>query len=138
MGPSAILFTTKEVPSKENNNMDTPERIAKLEVQVEAIKEDVAELKGDVKEVHSRITTGNREIVEKLEAMEGRLNQRMKENSDSSARQHDEMQASLKKDINKVSDRVDILERWRFMIVGGAIALGYLVSHLEVFGRIFK
>ena len=41
------------------------ERIAKLEAQVEGIKEDVKDLKVDVKEVHSRITTGNREIVQK-------------------------------------------------------------------------
>lgn len=130
-------FTPEEASSKEID-MDTPERIAKLEVQVDSIKEDVSELKGDVKEVHSRITTGNREIVEKLEAMEDRLNQRMKDNSELSAKQHDEMQVSLKTEINKVSDRVDILERWRFMIVGGAIAFGYLISHLELFGKIFK
>jgi predicted nucleic acid-binding Zn-ribbon protein len=40
--------------------MDT-ERIAKLEAQVEGIKEDVTEVKHDIKEIHSRITTSNRE-----------------------------------------------------------------------------
>ena len=44
--------------------MDT-ERIAKLEAQVESIKEDVAGVKQDIKELHSRITTGNREIMDK-------------------------------------------------------------------------
>ena len=43
------------------------ERIAKLEAQVEGIKEDVAAVKQDIKELHSRITTGNREIMDKLE-----------------------------------------------------------------------
>lgn len=118
--------------------MDMPERIAKLEAQVEAIKDDVTELKGDVKEIHSRITTGNREIVEKLEAMDSRIEERMKENADISQKQHAEIQASSKADIDKIAKRVDVLERWRFMIVGGAIALGYLISHLEIFGKLLK
>lgn len=124
--------------SMDSSIMELPERIAKLEVQVDAIKDDVSELKGDVKEIHSRITTGNREIVEKLEAMEARLEDRMKENSEKSGRQHTEMQASFKNDINEVSKRVSILENWRWMLAGGAAALGYLISHLEVIGKMFK
>lgn len=118
--------------------MDTPERIAKLEAQVENIKETVSELKDDVKELHSRITTGNREIVDKLESMDSRIEQRMKENAEISQQQHAEIQSSAKAEIDKIAQRVDVLERWRFMIVGGAIALGYLVSHLEVFSKMFK
>jgi predicted RNase H-like nuclease (RuvC/YqgF family) len=123
---------------KETTSMDTPERIAKLEAQVENIKESVSELKDDVKEIHSRITTGNREIVDKLESMDSRIEQRMKENAEISQQQHAEIQASARADIDKIAQRVDVLERWRYMIVGGAIALGYLVSHLEVFGKLFK
>ena len=47
--------------------MDEHSRIAKLEAQVDAIKEDVAELKTDVRDLHSRITTGNREIMDKID-----------------------------------------------------------------------
>ena len=43
------------------------ERIAKLEAQVEGIKEDVAAVKQDIKELHSRITTGNREITDHID-----------------------------------------------------------------------
>lgn len=118
--------------------MDTSERIAKLEAQVETIKEDVSELKGDVKEIHSRITTGNREIIEKIDSMEGRLEDRMKSGAEASAKQHADIQTNLKADINKINSRVDVLERWRWMIVGGAIALGYLMSHLELFTKMFK
>jgi len=118
--------------------MDTPERIAKLEAQMESIKEDVSELKGDVKEIHSRITTGNREIVEKIESMQSNIERRMKENSEASAKQHQEIQDSAKNDMSKISERVNVLERWRFMVAGGALVLGYLVSHLEIFSKIIK
>jgi Zn-finger domain-containing protein len=135
MRPVGIVFTPT---STDKPDMDTPERIAKLEAQMESIKEDVSELKGDVKEIHSRITTGNREIVEKIESMQSNIERRMKENSEASAKQHQEIQDSAQKDMSKISERVNILERWRFMIAGGALALGYLVSHLEIFSKIIK
>ena len=118
--------------------MDMAERIAKLEAQVEVIKDDVNELKGDVKELHSRITTGNREILEKIDAMECKLEDRMKSSAENSTKQHAEIEVNLKKDINTIRDRVDVLERWRWMIVGGAIVFGYLVGHLDLFSKVFK
>ena len=125
------------------------ERIAKLEIQVEAIKEDVKEVKGDIKEIHSRITTGNREIIEKIDAMECRLEGNARQAAINAKQQHDsikddvvaEMRAmtqTLDDDINKVSDRVDVLERWRWMIVGGAIVFGYIIGNLDVITKILK
>lgn len=115
--------------------MEVPERIAKLEAQVEAIKEDVNELKEDVKEIHSRITTGNREIIEKIEAMDQRLETKLNASAATAKLQHEQIQHEIQLDINKIADRVDILERWRWMIVGGAIVLGYLIGHLEFFKK---
>lgn len=125
------------------------ERVAKLETQVEAIKDDVAELKGDMKEIHSRITTQTREIVEKIDSMERRLETKMTVGAAAATQQHndikDEIQLDLKRmaanmdnDIQKVTDRVDTLERWRWMIVGGAVVLGYILGHLEFFAKFIK
>jgi peptidoglycan hydrolase CwlO-like protein len=93
------------------------ERIAKLEAQVEGIKEDVADLKVDIKDLHSRITTGNREIMDKLD-----------EKIDALARSDKEQHEALKQAMVSVKDRVEVLERWRWMIVGGAIVLGFLLN----------
>jgi predicted nucleic acid-binding Zn-ribbon protein len=129
MRPVGIVYTTTTTADtpRETKSMDMPERIAKLEAQVEAIKDDVAELKSDVKEIHSRITTGNREIMQKID-----------EKIDHLAKSDSEQHATMAKSINDMRERVDVLERWRFMIVGGAIAVGYLISHLDLFARIFK
>ena len=105
--------------------LDT-ERVARLEAQVEGIKDDVAAVKQDIKDLHSRITTGNREIMDKLDEKIDELAQSDKE-------QHDIMTKTM----NAIKDRVDILEKWRFMIVGGAIVLGYMVGHMGVFSKIF-
>jgi peptidoglycan hydrolase CwlO-like protein len=103
------------------------ERIAKLEAQVDGIKEDVADVKQDIKELHSRITTGNREIMDKLDEKIDAL-------AKSDAAQHQ----SLKSTMEEVKSRVDLLERWRWMIVGGAIVVGYILGHLEFFSKFIK
>ena len=102
------------------------ERVAKLEAQVESLKEDVADVKTDIKELHSRIMTGNREIMDKLD-----------EKIDALAKSDKEQHETLKKTMENVKDRVDVLERWRWMIVGGAIVIGYLIGHLDFFAKIF-
>jgi predicted nucleic acid-binding Zn-ribbon protein len=107
------------------------ERIAKLETQVEGIKEDVAAVKEDIKELHSRITTGNREIVEKIEDMDKRLEEKLNKSAESARLQHQQMQTEIKHDVVKISTRVEILERWKWMIVGGAIVIGYLIGHVD-------
>ena len=103
------------------------ERVAKLEAQVEAIKDDVCEVKADIKEIHSRITTGNREIMDKLD-----------DKIDSLAKSDAEQHKSLKGTMEEVKSRVDVLEKWRWMIVGGAIVLGYVLGHLEIFTKFFN
>lgn len=95
------------------------ERIAKLEAQVESLKEDVAEVKSDIKDLHSRITTGNREIMDKLD-----------EKIDELARADREQHAALKETMESVKARVDVLERWRWMIVGAAIVAGWLLNKM--------
>jgi len=114
------------------------ERIAKLEAQVEGIKDDVKDLKADVKEVHSRITTGNREILDKISDMDSRIEAKLSSSAKSAKDQHEEIQKEIQRDIRDISRRVNALEKWRWMIVGGAIVVGYLVGHLELFTNIVK
>jgi cell division protein FtsB len=102
------------------------ERVARLEAQVEGIKDDVAAVKQDIKELHSRITTGNREIMD-------RLDEKIDELARSDKAQHEVMSATM----NEIKFRVDILEKWRYMIVGGAIVLGYVIGHMGFFNKLF-
>lgn len=106
------------------------ERIAKLEIQVESIKEDVSELKSDMKEIHSRITTGNREIVDKMDVMQTRLEHKMNAQAEASASQHKDIQNEIKNDVEKIEKRVVSLERWKWYVVGASAVIGYLFSTL--------
>jgi uncharacterized coiled-coil DUF342 family protein len=118
--------------------METPERIAKLEAKVESMQDDIKEVKEDIKEIHSRITTGNREIMDKIESMDATIQVRMTRSAEVATQQHKDIQEAVQGDIKKVTERVDVLERWRWMIVGGAIVLGYVVGNFDLFSKIFK
>lgn len=103
------------------------ERIAKLEAQVEGIKEDVAAVKQDIKELHSRITTTTREITDHIDA---KIDELAKNDAD----QHQ----AMSKKIDGMKERIDLLDRWKWMILGGAIAIGYLISHINLLDKFFK
>lgn len=34
--------------------------------------------------------------------------------------------------MDTMSNRVDILERWRWMIVGAAVVIGYILAHVRI------
>lgn len=104
-----------------NKNEFDAERIAKLETQVEGIKEDVADVKADIKDLHSRINIGNREIMDKLD-----------EKIDELARSDKEQHEALKEAMLTVKARVEILERWRWLMMGGALVAVW------VFNKLFK
>ena len=87
------------------------ERVAKLEAQVEGIKDNVAELKNDVKEIHSRITTGNREIMEKIDAMEGRLEVKMNSGAVAAKVQHEEIQKEIENTHRHIQHEVEEIQK---------------------------
>jgi septation ring formation regulator EzrA len=129
-------------------DMEDQERIAKLETKVESMQEDVRELRGDMKDLHSRITTQTREIVDKIDDFQTRIEHKMAAAAVAANDQHNsikddvlkemkDMKTTLDTDIQEVTKRVDILEQWRWMIVGGAIVFGYVVGHMGLFSKIF-
>lgn len=124
------------------------ERIAKLETQVEVIKEDVNEVKSDIKELHSRITTGNREIVDKMDDMQTRIEHRLNASALAAKEQHEAIQLGIKEEIKEIDTRittqvkdvdvrVSALERWKWIIIGASVAVGYILGNLDLFAKIF-
>lgn len=112
------------------DNMDV-ERIAKLETQVESIKEDIKEVKLDIKEVHSRVTTSNREIVDKIDDMQTRIEHKMNANAKISQDQHEEIRKDVVEDLDKMNSRVSSLEQWKWYVIGGAATIGFILGNLS-------
>jgi len=114
------------------------ERLAKMEAQVETIKEDVKDLKSDIKEIHSRVTTSNREIVDKIDDMQTRLEHKMQANAQISQDQHAEIRKDVVEDLEKMNHRVSALEQWKWYVIGGAATLGYILGHINEIVKYLK
>ena len=114
------------------------ERIAKLEAQMDALKEDVAEVKHDIKEIHSRVTTSNREIVDKIDDMQTRIEHKMNANAQISQDQHAEIRKDVIDDLEKMEKRVGALEQWKWYVIGAAAALGFVLGHISELAKFLK
>ena len=91
---------------------------AKLD-KAEQIDEDIfitlesrrKEWDSDLKELHSRITTNTRELRDSQYHLEAKL---LKE---------------IRMVRTQLSERVGVLEKWRWLIIGGSIIIGLLISN---------
>jgi chromosome segregation ATPase len=67
----------------------------------------------DLKELHSRITTNTRELRDYQYQLEGKLLN------------------EIRMVRTQLSERVGVLEKWRWLIIGGSIIIGLLISNPE-------
>ena len=86
----------------------------KITQQEDAQQRSVQEFTADIKELHSRITTNTKE-------MTALMTQQHKVQKDVIDRLKDE-----------ISNRVGVLEKWRWIIIGGSIVLGFIIQKLPV------
>ena len=86
----------------------------KITQQEDAQQRSVQEFTADIKELHSRITTNTKE-------MTALMTQQHKEQKDVIDRLKDEL-----------SNRVGVLEKWRWIIIGGSIVLGFIIQKLPI------
>lgn len=92
----------------------------------------------EIKELHSRITTQTREILEKISSLEKNMEDRIRDSASSSKQQHQDIQKEIKQDIIKLDDRLGIVERWRWYIMGGAATIGFAIGNAFDFIKILK
>ena len=84
-----------------------------LEKQIESRR---TELLTKIDDLHSRVTTNTKEIMV------------------SAAAQHAEQNKEIQKIREELSNRVGVLERWRWLIIGGSIIVGFVLQKYMVIG----
>ena len=87
----------------------------------------------EVKDIHSRITTTTREICDKIDQMESMLEGKLKEHSENSIAQYKEIIKGNDINIDNLVNRVEVLERWRWFVIGSATVVGYLLANIKQF-----
>lgn len=99
----------------------------KLSRQEDNIISQEKKLHDNIQELHSRITTNSKETFLYIAETERRLTTVM---DDHNKRTTEE----FKKLHNEISNRVGVLEKWRWLIVGGSIVLGFIIQKLPFWG----
>ena len=93
----------------------------KLIRQEEQLEDQEKEFRDTVQELHSRITTNAKETSTQMGEMERRLHDAMNEHNKKETEQFLKLREELQ-------TRVGILERWRHLIIGGAIVIGFILQ----------
>ena len=82
----------------------------KISQQEEVQIRDAQTFANDVKDLHSRITTSQKEITELMR------------------KQHYEFESEIRRLREDVTNRVGVLEKWKYLIIGGSIVVGFVIN----------
>lgn len=93
--------------------------------QEEALEDQEKKLQENIMELHSRITSNAKETAHHIAETERRLVDAMNEHNRKETEQFQKLREEL-------SNRVGILERWRHLIIGGAIVIGFIIQRLPI------
>lgn len=104
--------------------------LAVHEERLDTLERTGDKTENDIRDLHSRITTQTREIVDKIEQVETMIEQKLKDAATNSATQHQQIQADISTKINTLSNRVELLEKWKWIVIGGAMTAGYILDKL--------
>ena len=99
----------------------------KLIRQEEALDEQEKKLQDNIMELHSRITSNAKEQTQLMGEMERRLVDAMKEHNRTESQEFQRLR-------NELQNRVGVLEKWRHLIIGGAIVVGFILQRLPIWG----
>ena len=96
------------------------EKIARQEEAIFQAEEQIevrrSELSKRLDELHSRITTNTKEIMS------------------AAAMQHQEQNKEIQKIKDELVSRVGVLEKWRHVLIGGSIVIGFILHKFVKFG----
>ncbi len=91
--------------------------------QEEQLEDQEKQFRETVQELHSRITSNAKETSTQMGDMERRLHSAMDEHNKKETEQFLKLREELQ-------TRVGILERWRHLIIGGAIVIGFIIHQI--------
>ena len=96
------------------------EKIARQEEAIFEAEQKIAIRRGEllvkIDELHSRITTNTKEIMT------------------AASQQHEAQNKEIQKIRDDINNRVGVLERWRYVIIGGSIVAGFLLHKFVQIG----
>lgn len=94
------------------------------------------EIQGDIKELHSRITTVSRELSDDINETEQRIMTAMTYGMADIKKCITEETKNTNEHRDELEKRIDELERWKWLVMGGSVVVGAFAH--EFVGMLFK
>ena len=99
----------------------------KLTKQEDSLESQEKRLHDNIQELHSRITTNSKELRQYISDTETRLRGVMDEHNRTESEE-------FRKLAEQISKRVGLLEKWRWIIIGGSIVIGFVIQKFPIWG----
>jgi ElaB/YqjD/DUF883 family membrane-anchored ribosome-binding protein len=111
--------------SEATRNLDTDVRVSVLETQVDSINHNLEKLEAKIDEnyatLHHRISDMRDDIHTNIETKHEKLMDKLDQQNKAATEQH-----------TAIADKISTIEKWRWMIMGGALVVGYVLAHLKI------
>ena len=107
--------------------------LSKYDVTIQSVTDIINKIDKIIAVQESKIETQEKsiEIIHKrINDMKDELNEEFNSHYHSILEEIKELQKSQRTHASEMSRRVDALEKWRYIVMGGAIALGFLIAKI--------
>ena len=106
-------------------DLETETRVSVLETQVDSIVGSVSKLEQKIDAnyatLHHRISDMRDDLRNDIDTKHEKIIDKLDSQAKSSSEQH-----------KAIADKINAIEKWRYMLVGGAIVIGYFLAHIKL------
>lgn len=93
--------------------------LAVHDTRINVIEKDTVRNEDDIRDIHVKMDNIAKEI-----------NQKLDQSMQNSVEGHAKIQAAIEEKLKGIDARVKVLEIWRWLVIGGALVIGWLVNKL--------
>ena len=97
-------------------------------------EEKIARQEEAIFEAEQKIEIRRGELLVKIDELHSRITTNTKEIMTAASQQHEQQNKEIQKIRDDINNRVGVLERWRYVIIGGSIVAGFLLHKFVQIG----
>ena len=97
-------------------------------------EEKIARQEEAIFEAEQKIEVRRSELLIKIDELHSRVTTNTKEIMTAAAEQHAQQNKEIQKIRDDIQNRVGVLEKWRYVIIGGSIVAGFMLQKFVTFG----
>ena len=106
-------------------DLETETRVSVLETQVDAITGSVSKLEQKIDAnyatLHHRISDMRDDLRNDIDTKHEKIIDKLDGQAKASSEQH-----------KAIAEKINAIEKWRYMLVGGAVVIGYMLAHVKL------